>query len=101
MFDNTPDLVSTDSVDAKWYARKKESKCGELSDGDVIVLATDALAKWFIESADKGEEPWRQISNFPDRIHPLAFRSWTDEQRRLKRLGNDDVTFLRIEIRSQ
>lgn len=32
--------------------------------GDLMVLATDALAAWFLRQAEAGEQPWQELAGF-------------------------------------
>lgn len=80
-------------------AKLFQHKSGVLEDGDVIYLATDALAAWIFASLDRSEKPFDQLdqairtpNGFPNLIESL----WD-----LKKIKNDDVTLLWIEARGE
>lgn len=66
---------------------------GDLVDGDVLYVATDALAQWMVETdqRDRGSL-WTVLAGLD---HPDAFRTIVADRRRSGELKNDDVTLLR------
>jgi hypothetical protein len=62
--------------------------------GDRFLLATDALAQWFLGQCEQGERPWRRLTQ----LGPGAFPIWVEEQRERGELRNDDVTLLVVEV---
>lgn len=57
-FGNTPPLLST-RQDYNRHSLEELRICeGACQPGDLLVLATDALAKWFLQQVEEGEQPW-------------------------------------------
>jgi hypothetical protein len=90
-FSNTPwvlcsvEELNLDAAMTQWTE-------GDCRSGDVFLLATDALAKWFIERKDAGGKPWVEL---------LSLDSEKDFQRfvldlRARGLVRDDDTTLGI-----
>ncbi len=66
---------------------------GELADGDVLYVATDALAQWMIEAAAADDRTlWTVLGELD---HPDTFRRLVEDRRRCGEMKNDDVTLLR------
>lgn len=66
---------------------------GECLPGDLILLATDALAQWILDSAEAGDRPWRQLCALGGQAE------FTDLVTRLRRAGelkDDDTTLVII-----
>ncbi|MGM1058691.1 hypothetical protein [Saccharothrix sp. Mg75] len=64
---------------------------GDLADGDVLYLATDAFAQWVV--ATGGPALWSDLASLE---HPDAFRSLVADRRAAREMVNDDVTLLRV-----
>ncbi|MDE0085254.1 MAG: hypothetical protein OXU23_06050 [Candidatus Poribacteria bacterium] len=73
---------------------------GEFQTGDILILATDALAKWVIEHEETGN-----LDIVLDRFRQLGsqdeFNGFVDQERSNEniRLVNDDVTLILISVR--
>jgi hypothetical protein len=67
---------------------------GDLADGDSLLLMTDALAHWFLAGNESGRTPWQELAGLSD----SAFPGWVECERTERRLKNDDVTLLTIEL---
>ena len=64
---------------------------GDLRAGDVLYLATDALAEWLVRTSDA----WNGLAGL---VHPTPFRQLVAGERNAGRMRNDDVTLLRVAI---
>lgn len=92
-FGVNPDGVSTrperlaDTVDRLAWAG------GDLEPGDLLYLATDALAQWLV----RGDGPalWGTLAALVD---PADFLDLVTAQRRARAMTNDDVTLLRVRM---
>ena len=67
---------------------------GTVLAGDRLLLMTDALAEWFLMEHEAGRSPWRELlaltaDGLPD---------WVAGRRADRRLKNDDVTLVVIEV---
>jgi hypothetical protein len=95
-FNNSPPLIATLGDVLPEHVR---IEAGLAQPGDSFYLATDALAQWFLAETEHGDKPWMAfdtgISNDAD------LKSFVTEYREQKRLKNDDVTLVSIEIRVQ
>ncbi len=63
---------------------------GPLQSGDVVLVATDALAAWMTGRAESGTPVWDLVAN----IDPLSFRDLVAKLRANGDMVNDDVTVL-------
>lgn len=96
-FTTSPKLVSSRPHDLARVLDNLDTTEGEWRRGDLLFLATDALAAWFLAAHEAGDGPWRVLCRF-ERDAPELFAAWVGEQRGRRRLRNDDVTLLRIEV---
>ena len=96
-FGSSPKLVPsrTDSVDN--VVSHMEEREGEWRSGDLFFMATDALSAWFLTEAESGAAPWQVLQGFSERGQ-AAFGQWVGGLRAERRLRNDDVTMVRIEV---
>jgi hypothetical protein len=67
---------------------------GTVMDGDRLLLMTDALAHWFLIRAEKERKPWRVL----ERLTHDGFPAWVETLRTARKLKNDDVTLLIIDV---
>jgi len=96
-FGSTPNLVPSRTDDVEHVVRHMEEREGEWRSGDLFVLATDALAAWFLGEVEAGHAPWHQLQGFSARGQ-ATFAQWVSGLRTERRLRNDDVTMVRIEV---
>jgi hypothetical protein len=69
---------------------------GELAHGDVLYVATDALAHWMVEQDRRDPAAlWPALASLS---HPDAFRRLVADRRAGGEMGNDDVTLLRTQV---
>ena len=93
-FDNNPALVCSNPANAGglWDAVRFHE--GECAPGDVFVLATDALACWFLAQAADGAKPWQTLMT----VESSGWPDWIEEQRRAGSMRNDDTTLVVVEV---
>jgi hypothetical protein len=61
-FGNNPELVPTDPrAIARLAEHVQKMKNGQWMNGDVFILASDALAAWCLREHERGGEPWRVL----------------------------------------
>jgi hypothetical protein len=65
---------------------------GDWRPGDLFLLATDALAEWFLRRTRAGGRPWHDL----DGLSGEAFADWVERRREQEGLRNDDVTVVAI-----
>jgi serine/threonine protein phosphatase PrpC len=69
--------------------------------GDELLLASDALACWFLHEREAGRRPWTELRDIAASAEPpAAFAAWIDDARQYRGLRNDDVTLLRLSLPS-
>ena len=93
-FDNYPSLVSSNRSASKELWDAVRSTSGECVSGDVFILASDAMACWFLARLEGGEEPVETLTGLDE----ANWADWVDEQRESGMMRNDDTTLLIIEI---
>ena len=96
-FGNTPKLVPTHRRQLDRVIASLDRAEGHCRDGDVLFLATDALAAWFLGAAEAGGAPWRTLGAIA-RDDAEGFTAWTLAERAAGTMRNDDVTLVRVEV---
>jgi hypothetical protein len=75
---------------------------GEWRVGDRFLLMTDALAEWFLKSAESGGRPWSDVlAAFEDGrgdVPETTFQAWIRNLEDSGRIRNDDVTAMIVEV---
>lgn len=94
-FNNQPPLVYTDPQRIPEMAEALEFGEGTLVGGDLLIVATDALAHWVIKTASSDEVTLCRVLAT---IGNDAFQRLVEERRRAGELKNDDVTLVRVTI---
>ena len=93
-FDNSPALVCSNPANAGGLWESVRLSSGECASGDLLVLATDALACWFLARYAAGEKPWETLLA----LDSSGWDAWVGEQRRGRFMRNDDTTLVIIEV---
>ena len=93
-FDNTPDLVCSNPANAGGLWESVRRSSGECASGDLFILATDALACWFLARNAAGNRPWETLLA----LDSSEWEAWVGEQRRGGFMRNDDTTLVIIKI---
>jgi hypothetical protein len=97
-FGLAPDGISTHTAALEPMMRALQFAGADLADGDLLYLATDALARWLLLTApDDGPQLWGLLDELD---HDATFAALVADQRATGRLHNDDVTLLRVRISS-
>ena len=93
-FDNYPALVCSnpDNTGDLWEGVQRRS--GECLAGDLFVLASDALACWFLARNDEGQKPWETLLA----LDSVEWAAWVEEQRSTGTMRNDDTTLVTISV---
>jgi hypothetical protein len=95
-FDNAPRLLCSRASAGGIEAPVRAG--GHWRAGDRFLLATDALAQWFLHEVERGGDPVADVSGILAESDPqAAFPAWI-EMRRAGGLRNDDVTLLVIDL---
>ncbi len=93
-FDNSPALICSNpnNTGDLWEEVRLES--GACEPGDLFILASDALACWFLARCDEGEKPWEWLAS----LDSSDWDAWIEEQRCEGLMRNDDTTLMMIEV---
>ena len=93
-FDNNPALICSnpDNAGDLWKAVRRHG--GECEAGDVFILASDALAGWFLAANSAGDKPWETLAE----LDSSNWAGWIEEQRSAGLMRNDDTTLVALEV---
>ena len=94
-FGNNPYAISSNhsqNLDIDKHLLIKEH---DFKQGDILILASDAIAAWFLKSCSEGKKTWDIVIN---RFENEDFETWLNEQRAKKEVKNDDTTLILIEF---
>ncbi|TQM78391.1 protein phosphatase 2C-like protein [Saccharothrix saharensis] len=93
-FGSNPDGLPTGSAALDDMVDRAVFANGDLADGDLLYLATDAFAQW-VAAADLRDGPalWTALARLD---HPEAFRELVRGRRAAREMVNDDVTLVRV-----
>jgi hypothetical protein len=95
-FGNRPRLISSRPGAKESGA---EQTHGRWQPGDRFLVASDALAQWFLLRSEQGQRPLTEIAGLLAKTEPsAAFPCWVQERRDQTVLRNDDVTLLVIDV---
>jgi hypothetical protein len=95
-FGYNPDGVPTDPGGLARMAGRIDVRTAGLRTGDLLFLATDALAHWMI-TAD-GKDPGTLWTVLEELDHPDVFAALVDDHRSSGLIDNDDVTLMRVHL---
>lgn len=71
---------------------------GDIQPGDILLLATDALAHFILLQALKNGKPkiWKHLQKLLYTGDDAAFKAWVEARRRKNQMKNDDTTLIMI-----
>ena len=93
-FDSTPLLLSSNPARNLQVWDQAQVLNGVFKPGDILLMMTDALAKWFLSEVEAGGKPWQTLSALPDQN---AFADLTLTLRAEHRIKNDDTSLICIQ----
>ena len=93
-FTHSPMLITTNPQQNRLVCEQLQVAAGDCQPGDLFLLMTDALAKWFLSRHLVGEQPWQRLAALADGV---AFKQLVVEERECGRLENDDTTLMVIQ----
>jgi len=98
-FDNYPNLVGSRMPVEAVLQRQRLWADGRGESGDRLWAMTDALAQWCLAEQGGGGNPWATLDSLlPSSDGQRDFAAWIEGLRNSRRLKNDDVTLLTIEL---
>ncbi len=89
-FNNTPALLCSNPGNNGRLEDMVRRTEGTFQPGDLIILASDALAGWFLAQHAAGGKPWETLLQ----VGPAQWESWVQSQREAGALHNDDTTLI-------
>lgn len=96
-FNNHPPLISSHMKTMHW--REEWEYAGSWLAGDDFFLATDAMAKWILQTIESRKNP---IPILKDRLsrksEPTYFQQWISSLRRHKEIRDDDTTIIWLKL---
>ena len=93
-FDNIPALVcSNPDKEGELWENVRQTD-GECVAGDSYILASDALACWFLGRNAAGEKPWQTLLA----LDASGWAAWVEKQRHAGLMRNDDTTLVIIRV---
>ncbi|GAB2960294.1 hypothetical protein [Saccharothrix stipae] len=95
-FGSNPDGLPTDAAGLAAMIGRAAFAGGDLADGDLLYLATDAFAQW-VAAADLRDRRalWSTLAGLD---HPERFRELVAGRRAAREMVNDDVTLMRVRL---
>jgi hypothetical protein len=94
-FDSTPWLIGSRSSTDEVPRLQAHHFAGSWRLGDRLFLMTDALSRWFLSSAEDGDEPWMAIEGLLHQTEQ-TFAEWINLLRVARVLKNDDTTLVAV-----
>jgi hypothetical protein len=103
-FTTNPDGVRTKQSYLQQMEDRLLLSSGVLDVGDLIFIATDAMAEWILKAVHRDQrreeqKVWRTLAGL---VHPNVFADFIADQRKeadaAKRMKDDDVTLMRLRI---
>jgi hypothetical protein len=103
-FTTNPDGVRTKQSYLQQMEDRLLLSSGVLDVGDLIFIATDAMAEWILKAVHRDQrreeqKVWRTLAGL---VHPNVFADFVADQRKeadaAKRMKDDDVTLMRLRI---
>ena len=95
-FDNTPHLLCSNPKNNGGLWDRVRQLEGTCLPGDLIILASDALACWILQQCDSGDKPWEV---FEDVQTDGEWASWVQARRNERTMSNDDTTLIAVNVR--
>jgi hypothetical protein len=92
-FGQSPDLVPSAAQSVERLRNKVKVRSGEAVPGDLVLLCSDALAKFFLEESPHGKPLWTAIRSITDNDE---FAQFVRYLRSKNAIDIDDVTLLRL-----
>lgn len=91
-FNNFPYLISSHSKNnVHVFGKIKMLDC-EIRENDIIIMATDSMAKWILQEYEAGSDVSTQLTKMDSEL----FKDFVKGLRRSKELRNDDSTIILI-----
>ena len=93
-FGNAPPLLATRPEYSRRSLEELQTARGTLATGDLLLLATDAMAAWLLHEIEADRHPWAALVGLDE----AGFAALVDRLRAEGALRNDDVTLLIVGV---
>lgn len=93
-FNNTPSLICSNPANNRGLWGRVSQLSGEFRSGDVVILASDALAAWLLKEYESGGKPWETLLS----LDLAEWEDWVQERRAERSMRNDDTTLIIIPV---
>jgi hypothetical protein len=98
-FNNQPDLLSSVATHQRPMLEIKRECKLPISVGDIVIMATDALAYWLLNTPSRKPKRWKEFELLSKSLNGKEdFERWLSAKRKNKEIKNDDTTFIFIRI---
>ena len=94
-FNNTPSLVCSNPANNGGLWSRVHQLQGEFRPGDLILLASDALACWILQERESGGRPWEALLSLDSESQ---WSGWVETQRSQRTMRNDDTTLIAVAV---
>ena len=93
-FNNTPSLICSNPDNNEDLWERVRQLDGEFRQGDLILLASDAVASWLLRQCESGGKPWETLLE----LEEADWEGWVRERRQERSMRNDDSTLIAVEV---
>lgn len=94
-FNITPALICSNPANNGELWSHLSQRRGECQPGDMILLASDALACWMFQERESGGRPWETLLALST---DEEWEDWVRARRSERAMRNDDTTLIAIEV---
>ena len=94
-FNNHPPLICSNPARNAGLWPHVQLLNGHCRPGDLIILASDALACWILQQHESGRPPWPTLLSLKS---PAQWQEWLQTQRHHRTIRNDDTTLITVQI---
>ena len=94
-FNNTPSLICSNQANNGGLWGRVHRLQGECLPGDLVILASDALACWLLQERESGGKPWETLLEFHSN---REWEDWLQARRSERAMRNDDTTLIAIAV---
>ena len=94
-FDNSPSLICSKSGNNDGIWGEVCHLSGDCAPGDLIILASDALAQWLLVQEESGSKPWKELLGLHSRGQ---LGELIGDLRRERSIRNDDTTLIMVMV---
>ena len=94
-FNITPPLVCSNPANNAGVWSHVRQLRGECLPGDLMILASDALACWILQEHESGGRPWETLLSLDSENQ---WTKWVQAQRIERAMRNDDTTMITVKV---